>query len=124
MYALHNILMPIAAGRTASWQLWDWQTGERGRPGEPGNGWREFHGGTPLILEGCGALSRQSRELADLTVWLEVPEAVRQERWRQRDGDRFDEYWPTWSAQEDEVLQAERPQQLADFLLEHREQQS
>ena len=117
MYALHNVLMPVARGEAASWQLWDWEAGRRGRSGEPGDGWREFRGGTPLIVEGCGALNRLSREVANLTVWLEVPEGVRRERWRQRDGERFDEYWPTWAAQEDEVLQQERPMQLADFVL-------
>lgn len=116
-YALHNLLMPLAKGKAASWQLWNWETDTRGRPNEPGNGWREFRGGTPLIVEGCGALSRQSAELADVTVWLEVPTALRQERWRKRDGERFDAYWPTWAAQEDELLQQERPMQLADFVL-------
>lgn len=117
MYALHNILMPVAQGKAAAWQLWDWDANQRGRSNEPGNGWREFRGGTPLIIDGCGSLNRHSRELANLTVWLEVPASLRRERWRQRDGERFDEYWPTWAAQEDEVLQQERPMQLADFVL-------
>lgn len=117
MYALHNILIPAASGRPASWQLWNWETNQRGRASEPGNGWREFRGGTPLILEGCGALNRQSNELADLSVWLDVAEPIRRQRWQQRDGSKFDEYWPIWAAQEDEVLAQERPQELADYLL-------
>lgn len=117
MYALHNILIPVASGKPASWQLWDWAADQRGMPGEPGNGWREFRGGTPLIIEGCGSLNRQSRELADLSVWLEVSEPIRRQRWRQRDGDLFDEYWPMWAAQEDEVWTRERPHELADCLL-------
>lgn len=119
LYALHHILRPIAAGKSASWQLWNWASDNRGRPDEVGDGWREFRGGTPLILEGCGALTGQSSELAQLSVWLDVPAAVRRERWRERDGNRFDDYWAMWAAQEDELLQAERPESLADFILKY-----
>jgi hypothetical protein len=116
MYATHNILQPLAAGRSASWQLWNWETGERGRE-EPGNGWREFRGGTPLIIEGCGSISRLSKPLANLTLWIEADEATRRERWSKRDGDRFNEYWSIWAEQEAELIAIEQPAELADYLL-------
>ena len=72
-YLNQQILQPLSNGKTANWQLWDWQKAERGRADEPGNGWREFAGGTPLIVEGCGALSRVSSELAHFRVWIEAP---------------------------------------------------
>ncbi|MFM6979977.1 MAG: ATP-binding protein, partial [Micrococcales bacterium] len=63
-YLLRNILGPVSRGVTANWQEYDWQLEARDR-------WREFGGGTPLIVEGCGSLSRQTAELASVRVWLD-----------------------------------------------------
>jgi uridine kinase len=118
-YLNQQILQPLAAGKPAHWQLWDWQKGERGRPEEPGNGWREFSGGTPLIVEGCGAISRVSSELADYRVWIEAPTEIRHARWLERDGKKFNDFWHIWAAQEDEFYQQEKSQQLADLVVEN-----
>ncbi len=107
-YLNQQILQPLSNGKTAHWQLWDWQKAERGRVDEPGNGWREFAGGTPLIVEGCGALSRVSSELAHLRVWIEAPKELRHARWIERDGEKFNDYWHIWAAQEDEFYQQEK----------------
>ena len=118
-YLNHQILQPLSAGKPAHWQLWDWQEGERGRADEPGNGWREFSGGTPLIIEGCGAISRVSSELADFRVWIEAPKEIRHARWLERDGEKFNDFWHIWAAQEDEFYQQEKSQQLADLVIEN-----
>lgn len=118
-YLNQQILQPLSNGKTAHWQLWDWQKAERGRVDEPGNGWREFAGGTPLIVEGCGALSRVSSELAHLRVWIEAPKELRHARWIERDGEKFNDYWHIWAAQEDEFYQQEKSKQLADLVIEN-----
>jgi len=118
-YLNQQILQPLSAGKPAHWQLWDWQEGERGRADEPGNGWREFSGGTPLIIEGCGAISRVSSELADFRVWIEAPKEIRHARWLERDGEKFNDFWHIWAAQEDEFYQQEKSQQLADLVIEN-----
>lgn len=118
-YLNQQILQPIKLGKTASWQLWDWGQAQRGRGDEHGNGWREFAGGTPLIVEGCGSLSRVSAELADYRVWIETEKQVRQQRWLDRDGEKFNEFWHTWAAQEDEFYQQEKSLQLADLVIEN-----
>jgi uridine kinase len=118
-YLNQQILQPLSAGKPAHWQLWDWQEGERGRADEPGNGWREFSGGTPLIVEGCGAISRVSSELADFRVWIEAPKEIRHARWLERDGEKFNDFWHIWAAQEDEFYQQEKSQQLADLVIEN-----
>jgi uridine kinase len=118
-YLNQQILQPLSAGKPAHWQLWDWQKGERGRADEPGNGWREFSGGTPLIVEGCGAISRVSSELADFRVWIEAPKEIRHARWLERDGEKFNDFWHIWAAQEDEFYQQEKSQQLADLVIEN-----
>ena len=118
-YLNQQILQPLSAGKTAHWQVWDWQKAERGRVDEPGNGWREFAGGTPLIVEGCGALSRVSGELAHLRVWIEAPKELRHARWIERDGEKFNDYWHIWAAQEDEFYQQEKSKSLADLVVEN-----
>lgn len=118
-YLNQQILQPLKLGKTASWQLWDWEQSQRGKSDEPGNGWREFAGGTPLIVEGCGSLSRVSSELADYRVWIETEKQVRQQRWLDRDGEKFNEFWHIWAAQEDEFYQQEKSMQLADLVIEN-----
>jgi len=118
-YLNQQVLGPLKAGKTAHWQLWDWQKGERGKPDEPGNGWREFSGGTPLIVEGCGSLSRVSSELADYRIWIEAPKETRHTRWLERDGEKFNDFWHIWAAQEDEFYQQETSKSLADLVIEN-----
>ena len=103
------ILAPLRAGKTASWQEFDWALGRRER-------WREFAGGTPLIIEGVGALNGGSAEMTELRVWLEVPEDVRHERWVTRDGHAFDEFWAPWAVQEIEFYEREKSPELATLL--------
>ena len=116
-YLMRFVLGPVAqvghslgAGPIASWQEYDWALGERNR-------WREFSGGTPLIIEGCGALSAAAAELANLRVWLDVPEPIRRERWTQREGHQFDDKWALWAAQELDFYAREKSAELADFVV-------
>ncbi len=118
-YLNQQILQPLSQGKTAHWQLWDWASGQRGRGDEPGNGWREFEGGTPLIIEGCGSLSRVSSELADYRIWIEADQQLRHQRWLERDGEKFNDFWHSWAAQEDEFYQQEKSRQLADLVIEN-----
>jgi DNA polymerase III delta prime subunit len=50
-YLQRAILNPLSRREVAHYQLFDWVAGERRE-------WREFAGGTPLIIEGCGAINR------------------------------------------------------------------
>jgi uridine kinase len=118
-YLVQNILEPLSKSKPAAWQKWDWISGRRGEPTEPGNGWREFAGGNVLMVEGCGSLSRQSRELAQLSVWIEAPRDVRRARWQARDAGKFDDFWGIWQAQEDHFFETEKSSNLADWIIEN-----
>jgi uridine kinase len=102
------ILNPLARGETASWQDWSWVRNERST-------WREFSGGTPLIVEGCGSLTERSKAHADISIWLEATEETRRERWLQRERhlDKFD----FWAAQELDFYAREKSQSLADLVI-------
>jgi uridine kinase len=107
-YLVRFILNPLARGETASWQDWSWVRNERST-------WREFSGGTPLIVEGCGSLTERSKAQADISIWLEASEETRRERWLQRERhlDKFD----FWAAQELDFYAREKSQSLADLVI-------
>ena len=109
-YLQRNILMPLLSNKTASWQEFNWETNQRER-------WREFSGGTPLIIEGCGSLNRYTASIANLTVWLDVAEEIRRARWLERDGHAFDQYFDSWAAQELDFIAREKSPEFATFGL-------
>ena len=107
-YLQRLILTPITAHRKASWQEFDWSASARGR-------WREFEGGTPLIVEGCGSISRLAAQAAQIKIWVDSSEPTRFQRWLEREGN--DEYFGKWAAQEAEFYARERSNELADFTV-------
>ena len=107
-YLVRFILQPLARRETASWQDWSWVKNQR-------SSWREFSGGTPLIVEGCGSLTERSKEHADICIWLEASEEVRRERWIQRE--RHLEKFDFWAAQELDFYAREKSQSLADLAI-------
>ena len=107
-YLQRAILNPLGRREVAHYQLIDWAAGERAE-------WREFAGGTPLIVEGCGAINRNSIESADLSVWLEESEEIRKERWLGREGN--DVHWAQWAAQELDFYAREGSSDLAGRVL-------
>jgi len=109
-YLQRNVLAPVLARRVANWQEYNWELGARDR-------WREFAGGTPLIVEGCGSLSAWSAEHSELRIWLEASNADRQARWHDRVGNNHDEHWPVWAAQELDFYAREKSAELANFTL-------
>ena len=107
-YMVRFILQPLARQETASWQDWSWVKNQR-------SSWREFSGGTPLIVEGCGSLTERSKEHADISIWLEASEETRRERWIQRE--RHLEKFDFWAAQELDFYAREKSQSLADLVI-------
>lgn len=106
--AYDRIILPHARGMWSTWSRWDW---EQRRDAEnhavdPAQG---------VILEGCGAATRETARLADLTVWVEAPDAARQRRALDRDGDTYRPHWERWARQEEQHIARNRPQELADI---------
>ncbi|OKL50395.1 hypothetical protein BM477_02955 [Boudabousia marimammalium] len=103
-----------AAAETASkaagygyWR-WDWAADRAGK-------WRTLPAGAPLLVEGCGALTRETISLADFGIWIEMDEATRKARALGRDGDMFAPHWEGWLSQEQQHWQQNHPAQLADL---------
>lgn len=105
------------------YRRYDWHAGGFGE-------WATIDPTRPLIIEGCGALTRANLAAArrwlataDLpaagtggvhSIWLECPEAVRRQRALARDGEAFAPHWQQWAAQEEAQLSHHQPWQLAD----------
>lgn len=94
-----------------TWRSWDWM---RNSPGEE----RRINTMKSVLLEGAGALSRESRPLADLAVWVELPESSRKARALARDGDTYVPHWDRWALQEAAHIAREDPQALADITVD------
>ncbi|WP_207457201.1 nucleoside/nucleotide kinase family protein [Herbiconiux sp. SYSU D00978] len=96
------------------WRPWDWHAA-RHMPE------RRIDPARPLVVEGCGALSRSARSLATLGVWIELDAAERHRRAIARDGESYEREWDRWAAQEDAFYARERSDLLADVVVDGRD---
>lgn len=92
-----SILGPLREGQDAYWTAWDWLADSPGGP-------RLTRAAEIVVLEGVGACSAPAREVLDVSVWVELPEAQRRERALNRDSG-FEPYWDMWAQQELDYLQ-------------------
>ena len=109
----NHVLEPLTAGGEARWQRWDWTTDA---PAE----WHEIDPSLPLLIEGCGALSRPSRALASFALWVELDPQTRKRRALARDGEAYRPHWDRWAAQEQTFIEREHPTMLADIVVDGR----
>lgn len=93
-----------------TWRRWNWADDA---PGEQAQIARDGS----LIVEGCGAISRASRPLADHAWWIERDDADRMARALGRDGDTYAPHWERWARQEEAHLAGEQPRLLADRVI-------
>ncbi len=105
---VHDFVITASVRR---WQRWDW---EDNAPAE----WHVLDPRRPILVEGCGALSRANRALAAHAVWVELDEPTRRARVSIRDGDSWAEHWAEWAAQEQAFIDREDPQSLADTVID------
>ena len=114
LYLLREILIPLNNNQTAYWKKFDWEQDSRVEQ------LSSFEKTTPLIVEGCGALSQASAEIADYRIWIEAPEQIRRKRFSERERGMFDQYFEKWANQEDEFYSTHRSAELADLrILNH-----
>jgi hypothetical protein len=84
-----QVLRPLACGRAARWQRYDWLTGSFAE-------WHDLPASEVLIVEGVGSARRQAQPHLSLSVWVQAPRAVRVERGITRDGPELFELFLTW----------------------------
>lgn len=101
----------ILASERPRWRRWDWVTGRHAE-------WHEIDPERPLVIEGCGALSRVNRALATYGIWVALDPETRKRRALDRDGDSFAPHWDEWAAQEEGFLTRENPAAHADAVID------
>jgi len=106
-----QILVPVRRGEAGVWRRWDWG---RDAPAEE----HRVRPDRPLVIEGSGALTAGSAALADVTVWMDGPESARRRRALSRDGDAYRPHWERWARQEERHVARDRPDGLAQILIE------
>ena len=107
-----EVLTPLAAGRDAAVPQWDWAAQAWGTP-------RPVAARAPvLVLEGVGAGALAVAPFLSVSVWLEVPDAVRRDRALARDGETYRPFWETWAAQEAALLARDDIRWRADVVIE------
>lgn len=108
---VHDYVIAAAIRR---WQRWDWVDDA---PAE----WHVLDQSRPVLVEGCGALSRANRALAAYAVWVELDAETRRARVRDRDPEAWLDRWDGWAAQEEAFIAREDPKALADLVLDGNE---
>lgn len=109
--ASETLTRTVLASTGAGYRRWDW-VGER--PGA----WVDLDAGAPILVEGCGALTPASAALASTSIWVERDAAERKALALARDGDGFRPWWDVWAAQEQQHWDSDRPQDLAEVVVE------
>lgn len=92
---------------------WDW---ERMAAAE----WVSVDTDRHIVVEGSGAMSRANRALATFGVWIRLDQAERKRRALARDGESYLTQWDRWAAQEQHFFLRERPDTLADAIVDGR----
>ncbi|WP_328467621.1 dephospho-CoA kinase [Actinoplanes sp. NBC_00393] len=106
-----RILVPLAEGRPAVWQRWDWAAGEYAESHRvPDGDW--------LVVEGVGSGGRMLRPYLCGVVWLESPTEVRKRRALARDGAVYAPHWDRWARQEAAFYAAEGVRESAGLIIE------
>lgn len=107
---VEQILEPLADGRGARWQAYDWAAASFGE-------WRDLAPTDVLVLEGCGAGARHYAPYITLLLWLEAPAPERRRRALERDGRPVLAHWARWAVDEEREFSANDTRARADLAI-------
>lgn len=105
------VLEPVAAGRDAVFDAYDWHLGAFRVP-------TTVPAGPVLVVEGCGAAARLLDDRASLRVWVEAPPSVCAQRWADRGGAAMTAFQPAWARAEAAVFAREGTRERADVRVD------
>ena len=88
------VLTPLADGRPARFQRYDWNLRRRIE-------WCEIPAAPTVLIEGVSAARAAIRDRLTLSVWVQTPRELRLRRGLDRDGPDLAGFWADWMAEED-----------------------
>ncbi|MET9853040.1 hypothetical protein ABZY57_08850 [Streptomyces sp. NPDC006450] len=105
-----QVLDPLAAGRAAHWEPYDWVERRFGPE-------RVLEPGPVLLVEGVGAGRRALRPYLARLLWMETPRAKSWGRGRNRDGRELSDFWDGWERAELAHFSDDPSRPFADTLV-------
>jgi uridine kinase len=108
---LAQVLEPLAHGRAARWQRYDWYAGAFAD-------WVDLPPPDVLVLEGCGSGACSYAPYRSLLVWVDAPVKTRLQRWVDRDGPGVVDHREQWMAAEADHFALNATQDHADISLQ------
>jgi uridine kinase len=108
--SLSKILKSVSAGDSAIIPIYDWSTQQFAST-------REISPCEVLIFEGVGSAQRVVRELASMTIWLDIDPCTGLERVLQRDGTSITDQMHLWQIREEAHFIADATRENVDFIL-------
>lgn len=107
-----QVLVPLLAGRPASYQRWDLMA-------DAGLDWVEVPSGAPVVIEGVSSTDDRVPVPWDLRLWVAAPAAVRRRRIKARDSDPvlLERWSADWLPSEQSYAAAQRPWLRADLIV-------
>ena len=106
-----QVLDPVAAGRDARFDAYDWAAGAFAVP-------TTVPARDVLVVEGCGSGARALDDVRVLLVWVEAPPDVCAQRWAARGGAAMTAFQPAWAAAEAAVFAREGTRARADVRVD------
>jgi uridine kinase len=106
---VRNVLDPAIS----EYRRWDWKRNQAAER-------HKVSSKRDIVIEGSGCMSRANRELATFGLWIRLDEATRKRRALERDGAANHQNWDRWAAQEQAFFARERPDLLADAIMDGR----
>ena len=107
---MRQVVEPLLAGRAGRYQRWDFDA-------DVGAEWHPVPVGVPVIVEGVSATDVRLPVPWDITIWIEVPAAVRRARIAERDGPALRQRWLTdWIPMEEAYAADQRPWDRVDLV--------
>jgi uridine kinase len=106
---VRNVLDPAIS----EYRRWDWKRNQAAER-------HKVSSKRDIVIEGSGCMSRANRELATFGLWIRLDETTRKRRALERDGAANHQNWDRWAAQEQAFFARERPDLLADAIMDGR----
>ena len=106
---LSMVLERITSEREVELPIYDWHKGEF-------NSVRNFETPEILIIEGVGSGQRVVRNVAAITIWLDINPPTGLRRVLERDGYQIQTQMQKWQVAEDQHFHQERTRENSDFI--------
>lgn len=107
----NQVLDPLAAGRTARYEVYDWERRQFGPE------IAEIPAAPVVLLEGVGAGRRELRPFLACLLWMDMPQRQAAEHGLRRDGPRLAEFWEGWTRAERTHFADDPSSPHANFLV-------